>query len=238
MKTQQSLRAVLLLCAMFASLSLSAQNKVKASDVMDALKNGEDVNYENVIITGVLDFTFMDEKLDDLPRKSRWWRDASNEVKEDIESRISFKNVIFEDDVLAYYHDRRSGYTFTADFEQSVTFENCEFGRNAMFKYSTFEKGASFSRSKFTDENTFKYAEFEGMADFSKTYFDDDAMFKYTEFKEGATFNAAQFDRSVDMKYTKVNGDFDIEDMDVRWDIITKYAEVNGRSFTRYLMNN
>jgi len=238
MKTQRTLQLMLLLCAMVFTTSLSAQTKVAASDIMDAMRKGENITYENVTVTGILDFTYMDEKFEDLPRRSRWWRNGDNEVEEQIESRISFKNVVFEDDVIAYYHDKRSGYTFTADFERSVSFEACEFRRDAMFKYSTFEEGANFAESEFNRETTFKYAEFEDMADFSKTYFDDDAMFKYTEFKEGVSFNSAKFDRSVDMKYTKVRGDFDITDMDVRWDIITKYAEVNGRSFIRYLMDN
>lgn len=238
MKTQKSLQLMLLLCAMVFTTSLKAQNTVKATDIMEAIKNGEEVSYQNVVVTGVLDFTFMDEKMDELPSRSRWWRNGDNEVEEYIESKISFKNVVFEEDVLAYYHDKRSGYTFTADFEKSVTFENCDFKRNAMFKYSTFEEGASFAGTKFNDENTFKYAQFEEMADFSNAYFDDDAIFKYSKFRDGVSFNGAQFDRSVDMKYTQVRGDFDVKDMDVRWDIITKYAEINGRSFSRYLLDN
>ena len=238
MKTQKSLQLMLLLCAMVFTTSLKAQNTVKATDIMEAIKNGEEVSYQNVVVIGVLDFTFMDEKMDELPSRSRWWRNGDNEVEEYIESKISFKNVVFEEDVLAYYHDKRSGYTFTADFEKSVTFENCDFKRNAMFKYSTFEEGASFAGTKFNDENTFKYAQFEEMADFSNAYFDDDAIFKYSKFRDGVSFNGAQFDRSVDMKYTQVRGDFDVKDMDVRWDIITKYAEINGRSFSRYLLDN
>ena len=238
MKTQRTFQILLLLCAMAFSTSLVAQEKISATEIMSAIKEGKDISYKGVTVTGVLDFTFMEEKLDELPRKSRWWRNGDNEVKEFIESKISFQDVIFEDDVLAYYHDKRSGYTFTADFENSLQFENCKFTRDAMFKYSTFEQGANFAGSTFNRENTFKYAEFEGMADFSKTYFDDDAVFKYTEFKEGASFNAAEFDGSVDMKYTNVRGDFDIENMEVRWDIIAKYAEINGRSLTRYLINN
>ena len=238
MKTQKSLQLILLLCAMVFTTSLKAQNTVEATDIMEAIKNGEEVSYENVTVIGVLDFTFMDEKMDELPRRSRWWRNGDNEVEEYIEPKISFKNVVFEEDVLAYYHEKRSGYTFTADFEKLVTFENCDFKRNAMFKYSTFEEGANFAGTKFNDENTFKYAQFEEMADFSNAYFDDDAIFKYSKFRDGVSFNGAQFDRSVDMKYIQVRGDFDVKDMDVRWDIITKYAEVNGRSFSRHLLDN
>lgn len=241
MKTQKHFTRTLISGALLILLSISAfaQQKVNASDIMEALKKGDDISYKDVTVIGMLDFTFMDEKKVDLPTRRRWWKDGSdNEVKEVITSKISFVNVTFEDDVLAYYHDKRSEYTFTADFERNVTFENCKFNRNAMFKYSVFERSADFAGSSFNEETTFKYAEFEDQANFSKTFFEEDAIFKYTKFRDGANFNAAKFDRSLDMKYTKVRGDLDIKNLDVRWDIVTKYAEVNGRSLTRYLMDN
>ncbi|MFY0593472.1 pentapeptide repeat-containing protein [Roseivirga sp.] len=241
MKTNNIIRTIgaALVMLAFISTSALAQKTVDASEIMQALKAGKDVSYQDVTITGVLDFTFMDEKLDDLPTRRRWWRNGGdNEVDELIKSKVSFVNCTFEDDVLAYFHDKRSEYTFTADFEDDVKFENCTFNRNAMFKYSEFERASIFTGSSFNRESTFKYAEFEEMAQFEKTFFDEDAMFKYTKFRDGANFNDAKFDRSVDMKYTEVRGDFMIERMDVRWDIDTKYAEVNGRSMTRYLIDN
>lgn len=241
MKTQKTIKSLLTIFAfsLLFAFSAKAQNTVDANEIIAAIKAGKDVSYENVTVKGALDFTFMDEKKEDLPTRRRWWRDGGdNTVNEWIESRVSFKNVTFEDDVIAYYHDNRSEYTFTADFEKEVTFENCTFERNAMFKYSTFWENASFAGSKFNDDNTFKYAEFERSADFSNTYFDDDAIFKYTEFRDGANFTAAKFDGSLDMKYTKIRGDFESKGMNVRWDLITKYAEVNDRSFNRALLDN
>ena len=237
MTTQTTLRTAVLsfFLTAFGAFAASAQQTVSASDIMDAIKKGEDVNYSNVTVTGILDFTFMEEKEGDLPRRRRWWRDGGdNTVNEEIQSKVTFNNVTFQDDVIAYFHNDRTEDTFTADFEQAVKFENCNFKRDAMFKYSVFERGAIFSGTQFNGESTFKYAEFEEEADFSKSFFGDDAIFKYTKFRDGASFNAAKFDRSLDMKYTKVRGDFDIKDMDVRWDMDTKYAEVNGRSFSRY----
>lgn len=241
MKTQKLFSRASLVFALLITFSTAsfAQNTIKASDIMDAIKDGKDITYSNATITGILDFTFMDEKLEELPTRRRWWRDGKdNEVNETVISKVSFINCTFEDDVIAYFHDKRSEYTFTADFEKDVKFENCKFNRNAMFKYSVFERAASFNGSSFNEESTFKYAEFEDKADFGKTFFDEDAMFKYTKFRDGANFNDAKFDRSLDMKYTKIRGDFDIKNLDVRWDLISKYAEVNGRSLTRYLIDN
>ncbi|OEK06563.1 pentapeptide repeat-containing protein [Roseivirga misakiensis] len=241
MKTNNIFRTVFSALFMLAIISSSvfAQKTVDASEIMKALKDGKDVSYSDVTITGILDFTFMDEKLEDLPTRRRWWRNGgSNKVEELIESKVSFVNCTFEDDVLAYFHDKRSEYTFTADFADDVKFENCKFQRNAMFKYSVFEKSAIFTGSSFEEESTFKYAEFDREAQFANTFFDEDAIFKYTKFRDGANFNRAKFDRSLDMKYTKVQGDFNIDGLDVRWDIDSKYAKINGRSMTRYLIDN
>ena len=40
------------------------------------------------------------------------------------------------------------------------------------------------------------------------------------------------------MKYTEVRGDFDIKGLYVRWDIDTKYTDINGRGFSKYMLDN
>jgi len=242
MKQQQTaakLSPLTILLLTFFAFQANAQTKVQASDIMAAMKNGETINYSNVTVTGVLDFTYMDEKSPDLPRRRSWWSNmGDNTVNEVIEGKINFENVTFEDDVIAYFRNDRSEYTFTADFEEDVTFKNCKFEKDAMFKYSEFERNTSFSGSIFKDETTFKYAEFTTLADFSNTQFDEDAIFKYTEFDSGVDFSSARFERSLDIKYVKVRGDFSIKDLYVRWDIDSKYSSVNGKKFTKDMLNN
>jgi hypothetical protein len=242
MKNLKKAISLKLLAVLFLSLyavSANAQATVKAADIMLALKKGEAVKYENVTVTGVLDFTFMDEKLADLPKRRSWWRNGGdNTVNEVIESKITFENVIFKDHVIGYYHDDRSEYTFTADFENDVIFKKCTFEGNAMFKYSEFERQASFESSIFEEESTFKYAEFSETANFAQTKFEEDGVFKYTKFRRGVSFLSARFERSLDMKYTEVRGDFDIKDLYVRWDIDTKYTDINGKGFAKYMLKN
>ncbi|WP_053224000.1 pentapeptide repeat-containing protein [Roseivirga seohaensis] len=242
MKTQQitlKLTFFTFLLVSLFSFNAQAQSTVKASDIMKAMKNGEDIKYSNITVTGTLDFTYMDEKAPDLPRRRSWWRNGGdNTVNELIKSKITFENVVFENDVIAYFHDDRSEYTFTADFEENVVFKNCKFERDAMFKYSEFEREASFAGSTFKDESTFKYAEFSRLADFSNTSFDENAIFKYTKFRDGVNLSSARFERSLDIKYTKVRGDFDINNLYVRWDIDSKYTDINGRKFSKNMLDN
>ncbi len=220
------------------SLRALAQETVQAYKIMEDMRDGKDISYRNATIVGDLDFTYMEAKIDELPRKSRWWNNGSNEVEEVIEVNVSFVNCTFEDDVLAYIHDDPSGYTFTADFERDVIFRDCEFRRKAMFKYSTFDQKADFEGTKFRRESTFKYAEFEEFTSFANTVFNDDAIFKYTEFDSGVTFESAVFEESLNIKYLDVRGDFNIDKMKVDDEIDAKYTKINGRSFSSYLFNS
>ncbi|WP_420315757.1 pentapeptide repeat-containing protein [Ekhidna sp.] len=230
--------AILLLFSLFVMRAF-AQDRVQASQIIEDIREGKEITYSNVIVTGDLDFTYMEDKLPDLPKKSKWWDGGNgNTLEESIDVRISFTNCIFENDVLAYIHEDESGYTFIADFDKDVVFSNCEFKRNAMFKYSDFDGKADFSGSKFLRETTFKYAEFDEMADFSNTLFDDDATFKYAEFDEGVSFRSALFEESWNIKYMKARGDFDIQNIEVKDDIDAKYTKINGDSFTKYMLNS
>lgn len=247
----------------FTSLIAFAQKTVDASDIIKDIKAGKSVNISNATIDGVLDFTFMEEKLQDLPkRKKKMWKKGSdNTVKNQIDVKISFTNCTFKDDVLAYIPDSDdSGYTFVANFEENAIFKDCTFERKAMFKYSNFEKNASFENAKFQDDTTFKYAKFRNDISFSNTEFQHDATFKYAEFKtfinfdnstfeesvtfkyakfnDGVSFKNVQIEDDLNIKYTNVRGKFDISGMKVGSDIDSKYTKINGKSFSKHLLNN
>lgn len=243
MKTNQSIKkgtaSIFFIVMLFSLSTVFAQQTVQASDIMKDIKMGKKVSYDNVTVKGTLDMTFMNEKLPDLPKKRKWWKNGgSNSVEQQIEGSVSFTNCTFEDNVYAYYHDEDSEYTFVANFENNVAFTNCTFKGEALFKYSDFERNADFRGSKFSDRTTFKYAKFDNNVSFANTVFDEDAVFKYTEFKDGVSFNKATFRDDLDIKYTKVKGEFDITNMSVSNDIDSKYTKINGKGFNKYLMES
>ncbi|MFT5216079.1 MAG: hypothetical protein ACI83H_001197 [Glaciecola sp.] len=243
MKTNQSIKnrtvLSLILFAFLCSTNIYAQQAVKASDIMRDLKIGKTVSYNNVIITGTLDMTYMNEKLPDLPKKKSWWKNGgSNSIEEQIEGSISFTNCTFEDNVYAYFHDEDSEYTFVANFENDVRFANCTYKGEALFKYSDFERNADFQGSKFGDRTTFKYAKFDENVSFANTVFEEDAIFKYTEFRSGVSFNQADFSHNLDIKYTTVKGEFDISNMTVSNYIDSKYTKINGKDFNKHLLDS
>ena len=238
-----------------------AQKTIEASDIMKDIKDGKSIIYNNITVTGTLDFTYMDEALEKLPNKKKnsWWNnDSGNTIKKLIDVKISFTNCTFKDDVLAYIPDEDSGYKFTANFEDETIFKDCNFERKAMFKYSRFERNSDFSGTSFDDDSTFKYAKFDENIDFSNTSFNeiatfkyakfnnnvsfsnaqfkDTANFKYTNFSDGVSFKNANFEEDLNIKYMKVRGDFNITNMNVAYEIDSKYTKINGKSFSKYLI--
>ncbi len=229
---------ILLFTLLFSfSLGIKAQTTVSAETILNDIKQGKTVSYENVTIKGILDMTYMEDKLPELPRKRKWYN-GDNSIEQQIEGKISFINCVFEDDVYAYFHDEDSKYTFIANFENDVAFTNCKFNGEALFKYSDFDRNADFKGSEFKDRTTFKYAEFKTYVSFANTIFYESAVFKYTEFKRGVSFNSANFRDNLDIKYVDVNGDFDATNMKVSNKVDAKYADINGESFTKYLLNS
>ncbi|WP_075340844.1 pentapeptide repeat-containing protein [Tenacibaculum agarivorans] len=255
------MKKILILALLIISVSLTAQKKVYASDLLKDIADGKNVSISNATIEGILDLTYMDEALPNLPKRRKWWNNGgSNTVEKQIRGEILFFNCTFTDDVLAYIPHEDSGYTFIANFESSVAFKNCTFERKSMFKYSDFEENADFSGTKFLDDSTFKYANFYRNISFEGTHFDEPAtfkyakfkrfvsfanskfsetaVFKYTEFKDGVSFNNTQFKEDLNIKYMKVSGEFDINNMVVNYDIDSKYTRINGKSFSKYLFKN
>ena len=242
------------------SLTGFSQKTVAAEDILRDIKAGKDISISNATIEGVLDFTFMDEQLDKLPRK-RARRNKDNTVKYEIKSKISFTNCTFRNHVLAYFPDGDgSGYTFIANFNDVATFKNCTFERKALFKHSVFSEDATFDDSEFQSGTTFKHAIFDDRSSFKNTEFDNDATFKHAIFKKSVSFEKSifeenvslkhaifqnglslkgvQFQGSLDMKHTNIKGSFNMSGMKVSDDIDSKHTMINGRSFTTYLLNN
>ncbi|WP_442266232.1 pentapeptide repeat-containing protein [Tenacibaculum sp. ZS6-P6] len=252
------MRTITTLLLLFTSSLLIAQKTVNATEILKTIEKEENITISNATIVGVLDLTYMNKALPNLPKRKRWWNNGgSNTIEKQIVSKISFINCVFEDDVLAYIPHEDSGYTFVANFEDDVTFRNCTFEGKSMFKYSDFEYNTDFSGSKFLEDTTFKYASFDKDISFKNTNFDEPATFKYakfrkfvsfansifqetttfkyTEFNGGVSFNNVKFEEDLNIKYMEVSGEFDIKNMIVNYDIDSKYTKINGRSFNSYL---
>ncbi len=249
---------ILALLFFVVSLQAVSQQTLDAQTILQDLKEGKSVALRNTIIRGDLDLTYMQEAIQKLPKKFKWIAMEDNTIEKQITAKLSFENCTFENDVLAYIHDEDSKYTFVANFEDDVIFNNCTFKGKAMFKYSDFEEITDFRGAQFLDDSTFKYASFSSdisfyntffkdvatfkyakfkkFVSFANTVFKDEVVFKYTEFKNGLSLNNVKFEDDLDIKYLDVSGDFNITNMTIAGSVDAKYASINGKDFSSYLV--
>ncbi|MEZ4904673.1 MAG: pentapeptide repeat-containing protein [Spirosomataceae bacterium] len=168
-----------------------AQKEVVAKEVFAAIDHRQSVQYDGVTIVGDLDLTELSNRK--TKKQSHGWE----EIKSIVEVPVVFRNCTFKGDVIAYKHlkDGKTtrifnldlgdgGITYSTDFREGVVFENCNFGGNSEFKYSTFAKNVNFSGSKFQNQANFKYAVFKNDAYFSGIRFEEYANFKYADFSD------------------------------------------------------
>jgi Pentapeptide repeats (9 copies) len=199
----------------FGSASLGqAQSVVSASEVIAKINRNESVSYQNATINGDLDLTELANKRRNA--LSNWG--GKETYLSMVTVPISFKNCTFSGNVIAYKgsngnkNDETSllsignvNIVSTADFKESVTFENCTFNKNAAFKYTTFGQSAVFVNTNFRNIALFKYAHFNESADFGGSSFGEYADFKYAKFSSVSGFQKVQFNGPADFKYTNFN---------------------------------
>lgn len=239
----------------FTGISNLQAQSVSAEEIISQINRGEDVLYENLKITGVLDFTAL-ENQKQVKKGGGWFSSGDAKFESQVDVKIEFINCTFEDDVLAYYNVDNAIYE--ADFKDNVIFKDCVFKEKSEFKYSKFSniamfsecifeeianfkyaefsRGPDFSNSKFEEEANFKYSKFEDSPDFALATFNDDANFKYADFPYGVSFESVTFERLANFKYSKFSEPLNMESINFKGSEDFKYTEIDGQSFTTYLL--
>ena len=218
------------LAFLFLSFTIYSQNILSGEEIARKAKSGEPIYIENATIRGVIDFTDYEEKSQSRKSSWNWWSGwgSSNVEERIITADIVFRNVKFQDEVLAYINDQATNWTYTASFEGKVVFENCSFTETAAFKYSTFEREVNFGGTTFREEANFKYAKFDREADFASTRFKDEGNFKYAQFDKHAGFQKSQFNNEANFKYAKFNQGLNFQAAEFAGLLNLKYAEISG----------
>jgi len=211
-----------------------AQKEVTAKEIFAAMNHRQSVQYDGVTITGDLDLTELSNRK--IKKQSHGWE----EIKTIVEVPVVFRNCTFKGDVIAYKHlrDGKSsrilnidlgdgGTTYSTDFREGVVFENCNFGGDSEFKYSTFSKNVNFSGSKFQNQANFKYAVFKNGAYFAGIRFDEYANFKYADFTDKADFQDTSFREYADFKYAEFSQKANFTQGRFQRHADFKYAEFN-----------
>jgi len=189
--------------------------EVLAEEIVEKIRKGEKVEYENVYIKGSLILSQFDLPVDENDRVV---------IKSDIcikysriEGKIDLRRSIFSNSVnissTNIYGDAFFSQTtfhkevdFTASqFNASASFAGTHFMRKAIFCATRFMKSASFNSAKFELESQFDNANFNLDVHFETVTFFEYAYFNRAKFGEEANFRGTTFLRNVEFKEARFN---------------------------------
>lgn len=183
---------------------------INASDLVARINKGEPISYKNATIVGDLDLTELANK--QKIKNCNWG--STEQFESRVAMPLQFDNCRFTGKFVACKYDEkigRNGTTFTANFQEPVTFTNCTFEGDAGFKYTKFQQLAVFNGSRFNSDVVFKYTKFLAAVDFSNTQFKKYADFKYARISESSSFQQVMFAQYADFKYTQFDEPTDFQ---------------------------
>ncbi len=162
----------LIIAALMAGIAHGSQapREVHASEVLEKIARGEEIDYDNAIITGNLDFSDLNLPRDDFGRRI-------------IASKICINSSLIDGDV-DFDH---------SNFISKIDLSGTTFRGNADFSYSYFASIASLRNASFMKHANFTWTEFKGWLDLSKVVFFKGAYFDHAEIYEFGNLSFASF---------------------------------------------
>ena len=240
-------RLVLVPIIAFSSFII-ADTRIESQTIIESIKGGKAVQYQNITITNDLDFTELCDKDSALPEKEETVMEKvlgifvdinieeNQEVQCVIEVTIEFIGCTFQDRVIGWVNDEKNEVSYNAVFQNDVIFSNCSFKDDFLFKYSKFNGKAEFSENKFKKTALFKYADFSQSVSFAESIFSKEANFKYTKFPKGVSFENALFSANADFKYAEFSNPVNLKGTKFDGGTDFKYTTIDGGEFVQYLL--
>ena len=165
---------------------LDDKKEIKAKEIIEKIKNKEDINLENIHIKDDLDFTKIFDEI----------QENKNHFRSHIYSAIIFSNCTFEDKVLAFSKEKRSQFKHYVTFHKNIIFINCKFKDEVNFKESKMKELSNFSNSIFLKKTSFEGVNFEKVY-FVNVSFEDKVKFQRSIFHKSADFLKSKFEKKV-----------------------------------------
>jgi hypothetical protein len=173
--------------------------EIQASEILNQIEKGEDVNLTNCRIIGELNLNEI--KLENIPNpkyneslKSGYYYSEGYLESHGVNIKIIKSNIVIRNSIFENNLDF-SNCLFTKSF--SFVFWECTFGSFADFSFTTFGDSANFWNSIFGDSASFKGCTFGDSASFSGCTFDDSANFMKSTFGDYADFTDSTFGDSA-----------------------------------------
>jgi len=189
---------------------------VNAEELLDKIKNGEQIKYNGYIINGDIDITKAN-----VPKENGKYniRSRIRITHSKIEGSVDFNGSIFKEkvdfkdcDFLKHVSFNKS--IFKADthlgyskYKKLVSFIDSQFEGNISFNESQFYEESSFKESKFDKDAYFRKSCFKGDLNLNDSHFKGFASFRNSNFRGKLNSNRCHFEGDAYFKESKFEGD-------------------------------
>ena len=183
-----------------AIFSIQGEHKdkitVAASQILNALMQGADINISNAIIKGHLNIGDIALKLEE--------DETEQQVIIDQEIRIQYSEI---------YGDVNFGHT---EIKKDLSFTYCEFKGAVGFDSTTFRKNVFFDSAMFEKHSNFTLSKFEQDVCFDSSIFKEECRFNHASFRSKTTFRSASFLGLVDFSGVLASKPIDFNSLNFR----------------------
>ncbi|MBN1186090.1 MAG: hypothetical protein JXB49_27660 [Bacteroidales bacterium] len=165
-----------------ASPSTYYDDEIEAADIIKKLKKGENILINDVTINGDLDLTTIQPG----------YPESKGVIRYNISSSLAFLNCNFTGKIIGYRNDGKFAHVVIC--EKNLTFLNCEFQDEVIFKEAIIQGVVNFGNSKFNHQAIFTGASFNARYNyFNESFFKDKAYFQGILCNGSINFMKAEF---------------------------------------------
>ena len=247
---------VLVVLAMSAGIQAQELREVPASEILEKIQAGEDVNYTNVRVTGELDVRRIDLETVPIARTQFEIKVGLKEELKIVESEIIIINSVFENDVYFSNTQFRKTLNFQNTSFFGSYFNGAHFNSYAKFRGANFNNQAYFLSASFNDRVSFTGANFSAFAIFMNATFSDnidsacvdvaldemeldacfwyanfnDALFENAKFYGTVSFCGANFNEKAVFRHVSFDRFVSFQDVDFNGGAVFKNATFSVRT--------
>ena len=184
------------------------KQNVSASDLLQALADGEEIKLNQCVITGQLDVNRLFEKDEKFQTENLIVQQDQDGKTLSLAQSIVFDKCTFEENVVfsgpwtepeSMMVEFKSDVVFNSSvFKGQARFRNAAFLDIAGFDGCSFEGVATFKNARIKKDAKFRTAAFSGYTLFGNTAFESSARFNNTHFVKGVNFTGAVFAGQID----------------------------------------
>jgi len=180
--------------------------EIPASEILNKIQKGLDVEYSNVVVKGDLNIDNLDLPKQNIertefqktiltqPEVAKLVKSKIRITASKIEGLVAFDNIIFEKDIDFWASKFGRNADFSgSQFSGNTKFEESQFNGIVQFNGSQFNGDAHFDSSKFSKFASFLGSQFKSFVYFIKAQFCEDANFGNSQFSVLADFSRSQF---------------------------------------------